>query len=141
MVVQVGSGCLDLCWVGCGRVDAAYAGVAGEGWQPWDYAAGWLFIEEAGGVVSQVSALVLSFEAFLPGRPNSTIAGFVFILIFGCWRCRRRMVTLFLGDVSNPAPRRMYNDTLSAISVLSHRSMPLQHQVLLISLFHLELHL
>lgn len=31
-----------------------YAGVAGEGWQPWDYAAGWLFIEEAGGVVTQV---------------------------------------------------------------------------------------
>ncbi|CAM9512805.1 unnamed protein product, partial [Laminaria digitata] len=51
---QVGSGCLDLCWVGCGRVDAVYAGVAGEGWQPWDYAAGWLFIEEAGGVVTQV---------------------------------------------------------------------------------------
>ncbi|CAB1100612.1 unnamed protein product [Ectocarpus sp. CCAP 1310/34] len=51
---QVGSGCLDLCWVGCGRVDALYSGVAGEGWQPWDYAAGWLFIEEAGGVVKQV---------------------------------------------------------------------------------------
>eukprot|EP00752_Nemacystus_decipiens_P009159 g8181.t1 len=51
---QVGSGCLDLCWVGCGRVDAVYSGVAGEGWQPWDYAAGWLFIEEAGGVVTQV---------------------------------------------------------------------------------------
>ena len=54
--MQVGSGCLDLCWVGCGRVDAVYAGVAGEGWHPWDYAAGWLFIEEAGGVVIQVSA-------------------------------------------------------------------------------------
>lgn len=52
---KVGSGCLDLCWVGCGRVDAVYSGVAGEGWQPWDYAAGWLFIEEAGGVVTQVS--------------------------------------------------------------------------------------
>lgn len=32
-----------------------YSGVAGEGWQPWDYAAGWLFIEEAGGIVTQVS--------------------------------------------------------------------------------------
>lgn len=51
---KVGSGCLDLVWVGCGRADAVYAGVAGEGWQPWDYAAGWLFAEEAGGVVSQV---------------------------------------------------------------------------------------
>lgn len=52
---QVGSGCLDLCWVGCGRVDAVYAGVAGEGWNPWDYAAGWLFAEEGGGTVTQVN--------------------------------------------------------------------------------------
>ena len=40
--------------MGCGRVDALYSGVAGEGWYPWDYAAGWLFLEEAGGVVTQV---------------------------------------------------------------------------------------
>ena len=31
-----------------------YSGVAGEGWHPWDYAAGWLFIEEAGGGMTQV---------------------------------------------------------------------------------------
>jgi 3'-phosphoadenosine 5'-phosphosulfate (PAPS) 3'-phosphatase len=27
------------------------AGVAGESWRPWDYCAGWLIIEEAGGVL------------------------------------------------------------------------------------------
>lgn len=47
----MGSGVLDLCYVGCGRLDAVYAGVAGEGWYPWDYAAGSLIIEEAGGVI------------------------------------------------------------------------------------------
>ncbi|CAM9518804.1 unnamed protein product, partial [Choristocarpus tenellus] len=52
--LEVGSGCLDLCWVGCGRADALYAGVAGEGWKPWDYAAGWLIAEEAGATVLQV---------------------------------------------------------------------------------------
>jgi fructose-1,6-bisphosphatase/inositol monophosphatase family enzyme len=29
---QVGSGALDLAYVACGRVDAVYSGVAGEGW-------------------------------------------------------------------------------------------------------------
>lgn len=36
----LGSGVLDLCYVASGRLDIAYAGVAGEGWKPWDYAAG-----------------------------------------------------------------------------------------------------
>jgi hypothetical protein len=33
-------GALDLCYVGCGELDGVYSGVAGEGWKPWDYAAG-----------------------------------------------------------------------------------------------------
>jgi fructose-1,6-bisphosphatase/inositol monophosphatase family enzyme len=37
---QLGSGALDLCYVGAGRLDCLFAGVAGEGWSPWDYAAG-----------------------------------------------------------------------------------------------------
>uniref|UniRef100_A0A7S2BWH7 inositol-phosphate phosphatase n=1 Tax=Octactis speculum TaxID=3111310 RepID=A0A7S2BWH7_9STRA len=53
-VRQFGSGVLDLCWVACGRVDAVYAGVAGEGWSCWDHAAGSLLITEAGGVVTQL---------------------------------------------------------------------------------------
>ncbi|CAN0386759.1 unnamed protein product, partial [Discosporangium mesarthrocarpum] len=61
---QVGSGCLDLCWVGCGRADAVYSGVAGEGWKPWDYAAGWLFAEEAGATLLQVDGS--PFHLFSP---------------------------------------------------------------------------
>eukprot|EP00953_Heterococcus_sp_UTEX-ZZ885_P031899 16689-Heterococcus_DN1.PRE.11 len=45
---QVGSGALDLAYVACGRVDAVYSGVAGEGWKPWDYAAGLVMAQEGG---------------------------------------------------------------------------------------------
>jgi fructose-1,6-bisphosphatase/inositol monophosphatase family enzyme len=48
---SLGSGVLDLCYLAAGRLDAIYAGVAGESWCPWDYCAGWLMIEEAGGVL------------------------------------------------------------------------------------------
>jgi fructose-1,6-bisphosphatase/inositol monophosphatase family enzyme len=53
-VRQLGSGVLDLCYVACGRLDAVYTGVAGEGWKPWDYCAGILLITEAGGVVRTI---------------------------------------------------------------------------------------
>mmetsp|Transcript_43153 Transcript_43153/g.48892 ORF Transcript_43153/g.48892 Transcript_43153/m.48892 type:complete len:386 (-) Transcript_43153:129-1286(-) len=45
---QLGSGCLDLCFVASGRLDAVYAGVCEEGWKPWDYCAGYIIIQEAG---------------------------------------------------------------------------------------------
>lgn len=48
---SLGSGVLDLCYLASGRLDALCAGVAGESWRPWDYCAGWLIIEEAGGVL------------------------------------------------------------------------------------------
>lgn len=51
---QVGSGCMDLALVGVGRVDAVFSGVAGFGWKPWDYAAGWVIAEEGGCVISQL---------------------------------------------------------------------------------------
>jgi myo-inositol-1(or 4)-monophosphatase len=39
---------LDLCWVACGRLDGYW-----EVWlYPWDFAAGWLIVEEAGGRLS-----------------------------------------------------------------------------------------
>jgi fructose-1,6-bisphosphatase/inositol monophosphatase family enzyme len=44
----LGSGVLDLCFVATGKVDVVYAGVAGEGWKPWDYAAGLVICTEAG---------------------------------------------------------------------------------------------
>jgi myo-inositol-1(or 4)-monophosphatase len=47
-VRRSGSAALDLCWVGCGRLDAFWE------WKlrPWDTAAGRLVVEEAGGQVS-----------------------------------------------------------------------------------------
>ena len=39
---------LDLCYVATGRLDVVYAGVASEGWKPWDYAAGMVVALEAG---------------------------------------------------------------------------------------------
>lgn len=47
-----GSAALDLCSVAAGRIDAYYE----RGINPWDYAAGWLLVTEAGGVVSGVGA-------------------------------------------------------------------------------------
>lgn len=51
---QVGSGVLDLCYVASGRMDAVYAGLAGEGWKPWDFAAGLVIAEEAGCVMEAI---------------------------------------------------------------------------------------
>eukprot|EP00607_Mallomonas_marina_P010535 CAMPEP_0182418278 /NCGR_PEP_ID=MMETSP1167-20130531/2757_1 /TAXON_ID=2988 /ORGANISM="Mallomonas Sp, Strain CCMP3275" /LENGTH=274 /DNA_ID=CAMNT_0024592419 /DNA_START=234 /DNA_END=1055 /DNA_ORIENTATION=- len=61
-VRQLGSGALDLCYVACGRLDAVYAGVAGEGWSPWDYAAGSLMVTEAGGVMATVDGVPFSLH-------------------------------------------------------------------------------
>jgi myo-inositol-1(or 4)-monophosphatase len=52
---QLGSGALDLCYVACGRLDAVYAGIAGEGWKPWDYAAGCVLVRETGAVIETLS--------------------------------------------------------------------------------------
>lgn len=43
-----GAAALDLCWVACGRAEAFWE------WrlQPWDCAAGWIIVEEAGGRVT-----------------------------------------------------------------------------------------
>src|SRR5690606_26663396 len=41
---RLGSAALDLCWVACGRFDAYYESI-----KPWDYAAGLLILQEAGG--------------------------------------------------------------------------------------------
>jgi fructose-1,6-bisphosphatase/inositol monophosphatase family enzyme len=45
---QFGSGVLNLCYVATGRIDIVYAGIAGEGWKPWDYCAGMVIATEAG---------------------------------------------------------------------------------------------
>ena len=51
---QLGSGCLDLCYVATGRLDVVYAGVATEGWKPWDYAAGYVIVTESGCVMESI---------------------------------------------------------------------------------------
>ncbi len=51
---QLGSGVLDLAYVAAGRVDAVYCGVAGDGWKPWDYAAGSVVALEAGAAMSNL---------------------------------------------------------------------------------------
>lgn len=43
-----GAASIDLAWVACGRLDAFYE----DGLKPWDMAAGWLIVQEAGGRVS-----------------------------------------------------------------------------------------
>ncbi len=45
---RLGSAALDLCWVACGRFDGFFEW----GLKPWDTAAGWLILQEAGGQVT-----------------------------------------------------------------------------------------
>ncbi len=53
-----GSAALDLCFVACGRADIYFELQV----SPWDFAAGKLIIEEAGGVVTTLDGAPLSFE-------------------------------------------------------------------------------
>jgi myo-inositol-1(or 4)-monophosphatase len=56
---RAGAAALDLAWLGSGRVDAFYE----RGLNPWDWAAGRLLVEEAGGAVAE-----------LEGRPPGLVA-------------------------------------------------------------------
>jgi myo-inositol-1(or 4)-monophosphatase len=49
-VRRSGSAALELAYVACGRLDALW----GFGLKPWDYAAGLLFVREAGGVITDM---------------------------------------------------------------------------------------
>ena len=53
-----GSAALDLCWVACGRAELYFELQT----SPWDFAAGKLLVEEAGGVVTALDGTPLSFE-------------------------------------------------------------------------------
>ena len=50
-VRRTGCASLDLCWVACGRLDGFFE----RGLNPWDFAAGVLLVEEAGGQVTDFS--------------------------------------------------------------------------------------
>lgn len=47
---RYGSAALDLCYLAQGSLDAFWELIL----MPWDFAAGWLLVEEAGGVVTRV---------------------------------------------------------------------------------------
>lgn len=49
-VRRLGSAAIDLCWVACGRFDGFYEHKL----EPWDNAAGYLIVEEAGGRVTDL---------------------------------------------------------------------------------------
>jgi myo-inositol-1(or 4)-monophosphatase len=50
-VRRLGSAALDLCYVACGRFDGFWE----QNLHPWDTAAGWIIVEEAGGTISDFS--------------------------------------------------------------------------------------
>lgn len=57
---RAGAAALDLAYVACGRLDGFYEMHL----QPWDTAAGWLLVEEAGGTLSNYSGA--PYSAFVP---------------------------------------------------------------------------
>lgn len=59
-VRRLGSAAIDLCWVACGRFDGFYE----HSLQPWDSAAGFLIVEEAGGKVTDFGGE--SFSVYQP---------------------------------------------------------------------------
>ena len=69
-VRRCGAAALDMCFVACGAFDAYF-----EGWiKPWDVAAGWLLVEEAGGRVSGRSGEPYEFNTPILAS-NSLIHG------------------------------------------------------------------
>lgn len=61
---RLGSAALDLAWVACGRVDGYWE----FNLSPWDVAAGWLIVEEAGGHVSDFTGRPYNVD-----RPSQTL--------------------------------------------------------------------
>lgn len=58
---RLGAAALDLAWLACGRLDIFYE----DGLKPWDMAAGWLLVEEAGGRLSDFYGAPLRFGGSL----------------------------------------------------------------------------
>ncbi len=56
---RLGSAALDLCWVANGRLDGFFEYRLA----PWDYAAGWLLVTEAGGACSDRDGQPMSLDA------------------------------------------------------------------------------
>jgi len=65
-VRRSGSAALDICYVASGRCDLFYEATL----SPWDYAAGWIIMSEAGGLLTKVDGSEVSFTS-----PSSVVAG------------------------------------------------------------------
>lgn len=65
-----GSAAWDLCSVACGKVEAFFEAFL----SPWDYAAGWLIVREAGGVVTQFDGSPVSFDKGCPVMASNRAA-------------------------------------------------------------------
>jgi len=63
---RMGAAAVDLCSVGCGRVDAFYE----KGLAPWDYAAGALVAAEAGAIVGDLDGGPVSSDFALAAAPG-----------------------------------------------------------------------
>ena len=63
---RVGAAAVDLCWVGCGRLDGFYE----RGLAPWDMAAGGLVAAEAGALVTDLDGGGPSTEFVLAATPS-----------------------------------------------------------------------
>lgn len=61
-----GSAAIDLCMVGLGRVDAYFE----TGLHPWDYTAGALFVQEAGGVTGGLAGEPLNDDLAIAANPG-----------------------------------------------------------------------
>jgi myo-inositol-1(or 4)-monophosphatase len=83
-VRRAGSAALDLCWVGCGRLDGFWE------WklQPWDTAAGRLVVDEAGGRVTTFSGAVHRLDGPETAASNGAIHDELLALL---GEVRRRM--------------------------------------------------
>ena len=57
-VRRSGSAALDLCTIACGKAELYFEMIL----SPWDYAAGALIVEEAGGIVSRPDGAPLTFD-------------------------------------------------------------------------------
>ncbi|ADB32825.1 inositol monophosphatase [Kribbella flavida DSM 17836] len=63
---RIGVGAIDLCYVGCGRLDAVYE----RGLNPWDYGAGALVAAEAGARVGGLNGAEVSPEMSIAATPG-----------------------------------------------------------------------
>jgi myo-inositol-1(or 4)-monophosphatase len=68
---RMGSAALDLCWTACGRYDGFFEYRL----SPWDYAAGWLIVLEAGGTASDRSGAPLALTSNSLIASNGALGG------------------------------------------------------------------